>query len=100
MFILSATKKRRTFTKEFKQQAVELAQQSGNVLQTARDLGVDQSNLRKWVDIFEKGEKTPFPGSGNSRDKEMADLQKKLHNLEEENAILKKAVGIFASRSR
>ncbi|HLR32363.1 MAG TPA: transposase [Fodinibius sp.] len=93
-------KKRRTFTSEFKQQAVELALVNGDIIQTARDLGVDQSNLRKWIRAFEAPNGAPFPGSGNPRDKELAELKKKLYNLEQENAILKKAVGIFAPRSR
>lgn len=95
--------KRRTFSSEFKQQAVELALANGNIKQTALDLGVDQSNLRKWIRAFETQGGTSaaaFPGSGNPRDKELADLKKKLYNLEQENAILKKAVGIFVPRSR
>lgn len=93
-------KKRRTFTSEFKQQAVELALANGDVLQTARDLGVDQSNLRKWIRAFDNSSSTAFPGSGHPKDKELAELKKRLYNLEQENAILKKAVGIFAPRSR
>lgn len=93
-------KKRRTFTPEFKQQAVDLALVNGNISQTARDLGVDHSNLRQWIHRSKDTTQTPFPGSGVPRDQEIADLKKKLYNLEQENAILKKAVGIFAPRSR
>jgi transposase len=94
------TTKRRTFTLEFKQQAVELALANGDILQTARDLGIDQSNLRKWIRKFQQDGIHTFPGSGNPRDKELAELKKRLYNLEQENAILKKAVGIFVPRSR
>ena len=98
---MKSTPKRRTFTAEFKRQAIELALMNGDVLQTARDLGIDQSNLRKWINRYNDSEQTtPFPGSGNPRDKELADIKKKLYELEQENAILKKAVGIFAPRSR
>ena len=94
------TIKRRTFTLEFKQQAVELALANGDILQTARDLGIDQSNLRKWIRKFQQDGIHAFPGSANPRDKELAELKKRLYNLEQENAILKKAIGIFAARSR
>lgn len=94
------TIKRRTFTLEFKQQAVELALVNGDILQTARDLGIDQSNLRKWIRKFQQDGINAFPGSGNPPDKELAELKKRLYNLEQENAILKKAVGIFVPRSR
>ena len=40
----------------------------------------------------------PFPGNGNPRDKEFAQLQRELRRLKEENEILKKAVGIFTVR--
>jgi len=97
---MKENKPRRTYPIEFKQQAVELALSSGDVMQTARDLGVDQSVLRKWVKRFQNDAENAFPGSGNPRDKELAEMKRKLADLEQENAILKKAVGIFAPRSR
>ena len=97
---MKENKPRRTYPIEFKQQAVELALVSGDVMQTARDLGVDQSILRKWVKRFQNDAENAFPGSGNPRDKELAEMKRKLADLEQENAILKKAVGIFAPRSR
>ena len=93
-------KSRKTYSKEFKQQAVELALQTENIMQTARDLGVDHTSLRNWIKHFEANPDGAFPGSGNPRDKELAALKRKLADLEQENAILKKAVGIFAPRSR
>ncbi len=94
------TKKYRRFSPEFKQQAVELARHSGDIMQTARDLGVDHSNLRKWIQAIEDNPETAFPGKGIPRDKELTDMKKRINDLEQENAILKKAVGIFAPRSR
>jgi len=94
------TKPRRIFSPEFKQQAVELALTNGNVLQTARELGIDNSNLRRWINASQQQGSTPFPGSGSPREKELAEMKKKLYDLEQENAILKKAVGIFTARPR
>lgn len=40
---MKETKTRKTYTAEFKQQAVELALHNNDVMQTARDLGVDHN---------------------------------------------------------
>ena len=40
--------KKRTFTKEFKIQAVELAASLGNVTEAARQLGVLDSSIHNW----------------------------------------------------
>lgn len=90
---------RRSYTAEFKKEAVLLAERRG-FTQTARDLGVDRSLIRKWKNHLEEDGKRPFPGKGNPRDEEVARLQRELKRLEEENAILKKAVGIFSKSPR
>ncbi len=95
---------RRSFTEEFKRQAVQLATERGNVSAVARDLGVNESVLSRWKrQLQQEGHQPgsgnrPFPGHGNARDQEMAKLQRELARVKEENAILKKAVGIFTSR--
>lgn len=90
---------RRTHSPEFKQEAVRLAESRG-FTQAARDLGVDRSLIRKWKNRLDEEGERPFPGKGNPRDEEMARLQRELKRLEEENAILKKAVGIFSKSPR
>lgn len=93
---------RRSYTKEFKEEAVRLAQQNGYT-QTGRDLGVDRSLIRKWknkLDAAEENGTRAFPGRGNPQDEELARLRRELKRVEEENAILKKAVGIFSTRPR
>ena len=91
---------RKTYSKEFKLEAVRLAETNGNLSQTARDLGIHQSMLGKWKRQFKDHGQQAFPGSGKPKDEELAHLRKELKRLEEENAILKKAVGIFSSRPR
>lgn len=88
---------RRSYTAEFKEEAVRLAEQRG-VAATSRDLGVDRSLIQGWKRQLANGGQKPFPGKGNARDEELATLKRTLRRLEEENAILKKAMGIFASR--
>ncbi len=93
-------KTRRTFSKEFKQEALRLAEETGNQSQTARDLGIHNSLIRKWKAQFEKEGERAFPGQGKPRDEELAHLQRENARLKEENAILKKAVGIFSKSPR
>lgn len=90
---------RRTYSAEFKEEAVRLAETRG-FTEAARDLGVDRSLIRKWKKGIANNGERPFPGKGNPRDEELADVRRKLRQVEEENAILKKAVGIFTSRPR
>ena len=100
---------RRSFTEEFKREAVRLATERGNVSTVARDLGIHESVLDRWKRQLQQvqqeterpgSQNRPFPGNGNPRDEELVKLQRELARVKEENAILKKAVGIFTSRPR
>ena len=96
---------RRVFTDEFKREAVRLATERGNLSETARQLGLNDSVLSRWKHRLAQeskgGQALPaFPGSGNARDAEVARLQRENNRLQEENEILKKAVGIFTSRPK
>lgn len=91
---------RKTYSKEFKLEAVRLAEANGNLSRAARELGIAVSMLRRWKKQLEENREQAFPGKGTPRDEELAQLRRKLRRLEEENAILKKAVGIFTSRLR
>jgi transposase len=94
------SKIRKTYTEEFKREALSLLEKSGNKSQMARDLGVHMSLLKKWQKkIKENGEKA-FPGKGKPADDELSQLKRENARLKEENEILKKAVGIFSSRPR
>lgn len=56
---------RRKYTREFKLEAVNLITERGvKVAQAARDLGVHQTQLRKWVRDFAGGPEQAFPGNG------------------------------------
>ncbi len=98
---------RRSFTEEFKREAVRLAIERGNVSAVARDLGINESVLNRWKHQVQQQEaqqsgpgNRPFPGRGNARDQEVAKLQRELARVKEENKILKKAVGIFTNRPK
>jgi transposase len=88
-----------TYTKEFKQQAVQLFKTSGkSKTEIARDLGVSDSALSKWCkELGESGEEA-FPGKGHQTviEEENRKLKREIEILRQERDILKKAVSIFA----
>jgi len=87
--------KRKSYTDEFKREAVRLCEERGNISAVARDLGLDQSILRDWRRRLASDTDCPFPGNGNPHDAELAQLRRENARLREDNEILKKAVGIF-----
>ncbi|GMA16849.1 transposase [Deinococcus metallilatus] len=94
---------RRTPSAEFKRDAVQLARTSGNVRGTARDLGIDVSLLRKWMNAeWEKGE-SAFPGQGKQvltpEQQEIQRLRKENEILRQERELLKKAAALFAKET-
>ncbi len=91
---------RKSYTEEFKREAVALVEQSGNRSRVARDLGIHMSLLKKWQQSMSESTNRPFPGKGNPKDEELARLKKENARLQEEVEILKKAVGIFSNRPR
>jgi len=91
---------RRVYTKEFKAEAVSLAEKREKpIAQVAKDLGLNESMLRRWM-IETKGSASAglpaFPGRGRPRDEELIRLRKEVKSLREANEILKKAAVIFA----
>lgn len=91
---------RRSYTDEFKREAVRLAQERGNLAEVARNLGIAESLIYRWRQRLQESPDRPFPGHGQPRDEELASVQRENARLKEENEILKKAVGIFTSRPR
>lgn len=92
-------KEQRTFTKEFKQEAVQLVQTSGkSQSQVARDLGIADSTLHHWRKEFAEHGKQAFPGSGHqtAQEEELRRLKRELEVTRQERDILKKALAIFS----
>jgi len=91
-------KKRRTFTKEFMDEAVQLYQSGSESLTTvARNLGIIESSLRRWVRQAEidKG-KGPEGALSTDEKAEVRRLKRDNRRLREENEFLKKATAYFA----
>ena len=92
-------KEQRTFTKEFKLEAVQLVHRSGkSQAQVARDLGIADSTLHHWCKEFAKAGEKAFPGSGNppAQEEEVRRLKRELEMTRQERDILKKALAIFS----
>ena len=93
------SKTRRSYSREFKQEAVNLVLEGGiSVAQAARDLGVPESALWRWRKAYEQDPEGAFPGKGRlkPRDEELYRLRRELARVRQERDILKKAVGIFS----
>ena len=92
-------KQQRTFTREFKMEAVQLVQSSQKPQsQIARDLGIAPSTLHHCCQQFAQQGQQAFPGSGHQRSQEEEIRQLKRENqlLRQERDVLKKAIGIFS----
>jgi transposase len=92
-------KEQRVFTKEFKLEAVRLAQTSGkSMTQIARDLGISDSALHSWRKQFADFGEQAFPGKGHQTELEEENRRLRRENdiLKQERDVLKKAVRIFA----
>ena len=88
-----------TYSKEFKQQAVQLFQTSGkSKSHIARDLGISDSALSKWCKEFGERGGEAFPGKGHQAaiEEENKKLKRELEIVRQERDILKKAVSIFS----
>jgi transposase len=91
--------RRRTFSREFKREAVGLVRARGVTLaQAARDLDVHPNVLRKWVRDFEGDPREAFPGQGRMKPEqaEIERLKREVTKLKAERDILKKAAAYFA----
>ena len=94
-----ATKQRRKFTAEFKREGVKLTQQPGrSEAAVARELGVERSVLKGWVDNFAAGryEKDRALPLKAAQQLENEQLRRELAKVRMERDILKKALGYFA----
>jgi transposase len=92
-------KEQRTFTKEFKLEAVHLVQKSGkSQAHIARDLGIADSTLHHWCKEFAEAGSQAFPGSGHqtTQEEEVRRLKRELEVTRQERDILKKALAIFS----
>ena len=104
-------KVQRKYDKEFKAQAVKLAQEIGSA-KAAAELGIPDGTLYCWVSAFKKGELAApeaahTPANALSLNEELMNLRKRMkelekenHRLKEENEFLEEASAFFAASRR
>ena len=91
---------RRSFTREFKAEVVELVRQPGNTAASvARDLDLTETAVREWVKQADIDDGTR-DGLTSSERAELAQLRKENRVLREERDILKRATAFFARETR
>jgi transposase len=99
-------RQRRSFTEDYKRQAVELVASSGrSVGSVAKELGLRDSVLRRWVEKLGAGHEptaalrrpttqAALPSADQAA--EIARLQRENERLRMEKDILKKSIAIFS----
>ena len=90
---------RKFFNKEFKLEAVKLVTDRGmSRAQAARDLGIGQNVVGRWVREAKADKEQAFPGRGQLKpdDAEIARLRRELARTKAERDVLKKTIGYFA----
>lgn len=95
-------KKRKSYSKQFKIDAVKLITEQGyNVSEAARNLGINHGVLRRWKKQLEADDSNAFPGNGKMipENEELLRLRKENKKLKMEKEILKKAAAFFAKES-
>ena len=100
---MEGDRKRKTYDKEFKLDAVRLIVEEGrSVASVARDLGVNENSLHHWKKKYAEAGKEAFPGHGKLKpeDEELRRLKRELQIAREERDILKKAIAFFAKHGK
>ena len=92
-------RKRKSYSREFKSEAVRLITEKGySIAEASRNLGIEYSVLRRWKKQLADDPQNAFPGKGRQKeqDQKLRELQRELERVKEERDILKKALAYFA----
>ena len=93
---------RRTYTPEYKEEAADFVISSGRpIAEAARDLGIGEQMLGRWVKArrLQRG-LDKAPRLTLEEKAEVKELRRRVKDMEEEMAFLKKAAAFFADRRR
>lgn len=97
------TRQKRTYSPEFKQEAIQLWQSNGkSATAIESELGITHGLLSRWKRKQDQNGQNAFPGKGRllPEQEKMQQLEKENAILRQERDILKKAVAIFSVPSR
>jgi len=92
-------RKRRKYDREFKQGAIRLVEAGEKVAVVARNLGINENMLWRWISEAKQQGGEAFPGSGHfgAGEADVKRLQRELAQTQMERDILKKALAIFST---
>lgn len=94
------TRQRRSFSAEFKLEAACLVLDQGySIAEASRSLNVGETGLRRWVTQLEqeRGGSTPVSKALTPEQQKIQELEARIHRLEREKSILKKATALLMS---
>lgn len=97
------SKHRKTYTREFKLEALRLAETSGQpVSQVERELGLGLGQLHHWRQQLARAGQQAFPGHGqlSADDERIRQLERENARLRQEAEILKKAIAVFTPKPK
>jgi transposase len=95
-----AKRKRRSFTPEFKADAVKIVRAGKSVPQVAKELDLTETALREWVNRADAAASVgPADAITSAERTELQELRKRVKRLEMEREILKKAAAFFAKEN-
>lgn len=94
------SKKRKNYTKSFKEEAVKLITDEGySFAEAGRNLGVNPNLISRWKRELDGGGSEMSPDQLVALRAELKDLRKENKRLKMEREILKKAAAFFAKES-
>jgi transposase len=99
---MNQRRNRQHYTKEFKNDAVKLVIEQGySANEVARRLGINQTNVSRWVREYRQDNEPSVDGGANRSEleAEVKRLRKENQRLQMEREILKKAAAFFAKES-
>ena len=99
---MSTKRNRQNYPKEFIQDAVQLVTEQGyGCTEVARRLGINRSNVTRWVREYRQNVEKTANGQQDSSElkAEIRRLKKENQRLQMEREILKKAAAFFAKES-
>ncbi len=94
---------RKTYTKEFKLDAVSLVLEQGYTkAEAARSLSINSNMLARWIKELDTEDGHAFRGNGklSPEQEQIKELQRRVKRLEMEKEILKKATVFFAVETK
>jgi transposase len=91
---------RRHFDQEFKEGAVRIVRETGKpVAQVARELGIHEATLGRWVNLDRRGREGEGVGLTESERDELTRLRKENAELAMERDVLKRSVALWVKEA-